>query len=466
MARKIYGLLFPPHTRRSLLFRKHVMSRLQRSAVATGGLESIRSKREGATRARVLLVFHEAPGGVELTTRDLIAGINKEFSVFTLRSDSHCLKLEHVNLDGDAEPVGSWWYGIPWSGKRLSVPLAAAAYREILSSVQPDLVHMRHLMGHTTDLLSLCREADIPVVFSVHDFFLACPTTHLLDQNGHFCGGTCSAGSGRCISVMPWTRDFSRFKGSALANHRAQLVPHLESVAVWITTSVWVREIMTRVYPEMHAQRWEIIEHGRDFPDPIGAARVPQPGRPIQMISIGHLGPHKGETEMLRLMRYDAATRNRLRLAILGTCSSELGRFAEVTGPFNRDDLPNLVARFSPSFSLLLSPWGETYSHALTESWSVGVPALVPDIGTLAERVRRHGGGWIVPDTEPEGLLRFIEEISGHGDEYRRQVRLATTDGLPSTTEMCRRYAGVYHDVLTASPAQRPVERLHEFHDS
>jgi glycosyltransferase involved in cell wall biosynthesis len=287
-------------------------------------------------------------------------------------------------------------------------------------------------------------------VVSVHDFFLVCPATQLLDEDRVFCGGACTPGVGRCLSVMPWLRDVGRFKGAVVERHRAGLAPHLEQAEAWITTSEWTREIVTAVYPGLRHRRWEVIEHGRDFPEQRVVRRPPRPDRPVGLVTIGHIGPHKGENELLELMRLDAGSGTRLRLTVLGTCGPRLRRYAEVTGPFDRGDLPSLVERAAPSFSLLLSPWGETYSHALTESWSCGVPAIVPDIGALAARVRAHGGGWVLRDPSPERLLGEIERIARDADEYDRVSCEAHTRDLPSVADMGRSYARIFRDVLDA----------------
>ena len=44
--------------------------------------------------------------------------------------------------------------------------------------------------------------------------------------------------------------------------------------------------------------------------------------------------------------------------------------------------------------ALIPSTWPETWCFALTDAWEAGLPALVFDIGTQAQRVRETGRGW------------------------------------------------------------------------
>lgn len=49
------------------------------------------------------------------------------------------------------------------------------AFRQCLDEVQPDVVHFHHLLSLSYGCVSLCNERGIPVVFTLHDYWLTCP---------------------------------------------------------------------------------------------------------------------------------------------------------------------------------------------------------------------------------------------------------------------------------------------------
>src|SRR5919199_5963913 len=58
----------------------------------------------------------------------------------------------------------------------LEEPAAEAAFRKALELFRPDVVHVQELMGLPSSLLTIPQERGIPVVLSLQDYHLLCPT--------------------------------------------------------------------------------------------------------------------------------------------------------------------------------------------------------------------------------------------------------------------------------------------------
>jgi glycosyltransferase involved in cell wall biosynthesis len=69
----------------------------------------------------------------------------------------------------------------------LDEPAAEAAFRRALDLFRPDVVHVQELMGLPSSLLTIPREQGIPVVLSLQDYHLLCPTLKLFDAEGRNC---------------------------------------------------------------------------------------------------------------------------------------------------------------------------------------------------------------------------------------------------------------------------------------
>lgn len=123
--------------------------------------------------------------------------------------------------------------------------------------------------------------------------------------------------------------------------------------------------------------------------------------------------------------------------------------YAGVTwhGAYKREELTPLLAGISPSYAVLCSIWPETYSHTLTEAWMMGLPVIASNLGATAERIRRHGGGFLVDPESPDAWLEALEEVRDLETwcRMRADVRRIV---FRSTAEMGREYERLYCQLL------------------
>jgi glycosyltransferase involved in cell wall biosynthesis len=77
-----------------------------------------------------------------------------------------------------------------------------------------------------------------------------------------------------------------------------------------------------------------------------------------------------------------------------------------ITGRYSDSEAIALIAAQEADFAWLPSVWPETWCYVLTRIWEAGLQVVVYDIGAQAERVRRNGGGLVIPLNVPlEQLL-------------------------------------------------------------
>ena len=68
-------------------------------------------------------------------------------------------------------------------------PEMSTVLRSVLTRLQPDVIHVTHLINHTAVLLDLAHEMHIPTVATLTDFFGFCFTNKLEDARGLLCSG-------------------------------------------------------------------------------------------------------------------------------------------------------------------------------------------------------------------------------------------------------------------------------------
>jgi GT2 family glycosyltransferase/glycosyltransferase involved in cell wall biosynthesis len=89
-----------------------------------------------------------------------------------------------------------------------------------LDAVAPDVVHVHHLTGLSTDLLAECAWRRIPTLVTLNDYWLICHRGQLLDLDLQRCAGPEPDGCARCAGVAG--------AASPAAHRAARLVRRLE----------------------------------------------------------------------------------------------------------------------------------------------------------------------------------------------------------------------------------------------
>jgi glycosyltransferase involved in cell wall biosynthesis len=62
-------------------------------------------------------------------------------------------------------------------------------FAELLEIVEPDIIHIHHLINLSASFIEIAKHRKIPVVLTLHDFWFMCPTAFLLKPDDSLCKG-------------------------------------------------------------------------------------------------------------------------------------------------------------------------------------------------------------------------------------------------------------------------------------
>jgi GT2 family glycosyltransferase/glycosyltransferase involved in cell wall biosynthesis len=399
---------------------------------------------QGASRPRVLFVLHEGKGGTPATTRDLALSLETVFEAFLLQANERRIFLRRV-VDGRLETLNRWEREDTWLPSRVSSPWLRTLYANVFDQVRPDLVHVRHLMCHSFDVAELASVRSIPLIVSFHDFYQSCPTVHLIDELGRYCGGVCTRSEGDCPVPSTRLRCLPPLKHGYVhewrAEYRRLVVPH---VSAFVTTCDEARRVMTQSLGLPESGNFHVIEHGREL-DVMTTESDASGGR-LRVLCPGNIDRHKGSEVFRDIAR--SRLSERVELHFLGTVSDELADVGVHHGSYDRESFPEHVARIRPHVGAILSIWAETYCHTLSELWASGVPVVGTSLGAVGERIERHGGGWRVDARSKDEVIGLLERLCDDRDEVERRRAEITPAAVRSLDEMTGDYAALYTDVL------------------
>ncbi|MEM9038636.1 MAG: glycosyltransferase [Actinomycetota bacterium] len=410
-------------------------------------------------RPRILSVAQSGRGGTPQTNRDLMTGLESDWDPWILDSNGGTVRLQHV-VDGVPIVVDEIETG-PLGSNRRSDPAYLDFVARAIIGLGIELVHVRHLFKHSQeDLPRVIDALGIPCALSFHDFYWICPNVNLVDETGTYCGGHCTTSPGDCQLPVPGVPLTSRLKNDWVHEWRRMTRDLFHSFDRFVTTSDTAREIMEEHFPDLVARGVHVIPHGRELVDTDPVA-VPPDASSIRLAVIGNLSGPKGGNFLRELLTADVD--KVLDVHVVGIADPEFDDLrCTFHGRYERSNLRSVLEPIRPAFGALLSIWPETWSHTLTESWSMGLPVLVSQHGgALAERVRRQPGGWIIDTDDPVGSLRRIVEISNDRAEWTKAARNSTVATHSSINQMADRYRSVYAEARRRTTPATPVVDVH-----
>lgn len=285
-----------------------------------------------------------------------------------------------------------------WSGE------AARAIRGVIAEVRPDVAHIHHLHRHLTpSILGPLRDAGVPVVWTVHDAELICPSGTLYTQ-----GSACE----RCLGGRFHEAITHRCKGDALLPSvavalekwvHARLNVH-DLVNLFICPSRFMAGALTRA--GLPADR---VVHLPNFLDLHNI--VPGSGPGEGWLYAGRLAPEKGlETLIEAAIQVPEAP-----LTVCGGGPLEARLVAasrrhpqiRLLGQVPRPQLAALIA--AARVVVVPSRWPENYPYAVLEAQAAGRAVVASEIGGIPEQITSGEDGLLVP---PGDAARLAEAVS------------------------------------------------------
>jgi glycosyltransferase involved in cell wall biosynthesis len=215
-----------------------------------------------------------------------------------------------------------------------------------------------------------------------------------------------------------------------------------------------------RFFPQTAAKPFQVIEHGRDFNAFGQVGHFPTTGERVRVLVPGNISGSKGARILASMQALDHA--GRFEFHVLGKAARELANLPNVVchGPYDRTRFGEIVARIQPHLGVVLSIWAETFCHTLTEMWACGLPVAAFDLGAVGDRIRQHGGGWLIADVSPEAalaaLVSIVSDRSGFSARLRELAAWRDGAGAEQTCAwMSDRYDALYRQLLAQT---RPSE--------
>ena len=460
---------------------------------------------------RVLVIVHGFPphaqGGAEIHAEQHALGLVRlcgdQVHVLTREERRDC--PEYATRTERRDGVVVTWINNTFRDVRTyeesyRCPRIARIARDVIDDFQPDIAHVHHLTCLSTEIPGLLASRGVPVVFTLHDYWLMCHRGQLLDTDYQVCAGPEPSGCRSCLgtaavpvppAAVPVLRALqdSVPRAATAAVHRAadvvmrmrserqddpvarQRLEHMQAVCGRVarflapSESIRARFIRFGITPD----RIEL--------SPYGFLRTGPPSRPPlsrgPLLRIGFLGTlmiSKGPHVLIEAFRQLPPARARVELigsqsdyhgdaryrATLGPLLQVEG--VHVHGPRPRKEALDLLA----TFDVLVVPsiWPETSPLVIREAFLAGVPVVASNVGGIPELVAPDRNGLLFEPGDVDGLRRALLRLIEEPDLLARLKEGAAGTAVRPIDDEVTATRRVYESLVAAGQARVSRPRI------
>ncbi len=429
---------------------------------------------------RIVKVIHGYPmrynAGSEVYSQTLCHGLaarGHEVHVFTREEDSFAedfaLRCEH---DRDDPRVQLHLINVARSRDRYRHDGVDRRFATLLDQVQPHVVHIGHLNHLSTSLVGEASRRGIPIVYTLHDFWVMCPRGQLMQmspadprdlwavcdgQDDRKCAERCYS---RYFSGADSEREEDLTYWTGWVRRRMQ---HIREVVDQVDLFVApARSLLARYRDDfgLAEAKLRYLDYGFDRAHLTGRARVP--GEPFTFGYIGTHIPAKGIHHLIDAFgRLRGDTRLRIwgrphgqdtdALRALGAAlPGDAGARIEWTREYRNQEIVRDVFNHVDAI-VVPSIWYENSPLVIHEAQQARVPVITADVGGMAEYVHHEVNGLLYRHRDPTALAAAMQRLVDDPGLARRLGErgypFSESGDIPSIDEHVADIEAIYDDL-------------------
>lgn len=331
-------------------------------------------------------------------------------------------------------------------------------FKEKLEDISPDIVHFQHLLGLSLKFISLVKEKNIPVFYTLHDFWFQCPRIRR-NYRGKNCFKMDNKQCNDCIMnsflFVDSGKDASWIMNKANALMRVRFLKRLAHILLnkfglkyllnygnknvdligerkndfmqylslvdkFISPSGFLKK--ETIDFGLDSNKIDVVSHGIDGIQKEKAKKDFVKNGVLHFCFISHITKDKGFFLLLENFNKLLQDNKNVRLSLYGSYDKNDGAIRKVLesignsdyikykGVFETGNIANILS--DVDVVVIPSLWEEIYGLVLDEAFNFGVPVIVSNKGGLPERVRNGKNGFVFDVSKKDDLYEKMKIIS------------------------------------------------------
>ena len=358
-------------------------------------------------------------------------------------------------------------------------PAVDDAFAALLDRVRPEVVHVGHLNHLSTSLVFSARDRRIPVVFTLHDYWLMCPRGQFIQmypQDPDDTWAVCDGQDDRKCAERCYCRYFggdpeeyeldAAYWTGWVGRRMAQVRDVCEAVDVFVAPARYLlrrfrddfgipEEKLVYLDYGFHLDRLKRRERGRGEPFTFGYIGTHIPAKGVDQL-IRAFAEIDG-APLLRVWGRDRGVETAGLKALALELPGSAGRRVQWMGEYrNPDIVPEVFNRCDAI--VVPSIWAENSPLVIHEALQAGVPVITADYGGMAEYVHHGENGLLFTHRDSGSMARQMQRLASDpslASRLGRRGYAQSVDGsVPDMEEHSLAVEQIYRSLLRGGQDQ------------
>jgi len=419
---------------------------------------------------KILKIIHGYPpqysAGSEVYSQSICDELKKkhEIVIFTREENPYMPDFSMRKEDGNS--LCTYFINMPRGKDGYRHVEVDLQFRQIICKERPDIAHIGHLNHLSTGIIDELKKQDIPIVFTLHDFWLMCPRGQFLQRNFdsnrlyELCNNQDDVDCARNCYNMYFSgkndqKDLHIWSGWVM-ERMAETRQIVDKVDLFIAPSKY---LMNRFVRDFNIPQDKIIY--LDYGFPLHYLRPVSKEKKEQPYTFGYIGTHipsKGINLMIEAFKKIPALS---ALRIWGSKDDQstkaLKQLAEGSinsvsfeGPYVNKNLASEV--FNKVDCIVVpSIWGENSPLVIHEAQACKIPVITADYGGMAEYVSHGVNGLLFRHRNVNSLNQQMEWAINNPSkmtDFGNHGYLYDINGfVPEITVHCKKLEMIYEQI-------------------
>ena len=307
------------------------------------------------------------------------------------------------------------------------------AFARVLEETRPDVVHVGHLNHLSTSLAFPAKERGVPVVFTLHDYWLMCPRGQFIQmypEDPSDPWALCDGQDDRKCAVRCYARYFSgapdEYERDAAhwTDWVSRRMAHIREVCGAVDAFIAPSKYLLRRFRDdfgIPADKLRYLDYGFHRERMSGRRRregepftfgyigthIPAKGIDLLITAFGEIG---GDARLRIWGRHRGADTAGL-MALADRLPNGAGKRVEWMGEYENRNIASDVFDLCDAVAVP-SIWAENSPLVIHEAQQARVPVIAADYGGMAEYVHHERNGLLFDHRDPDSLAVQMRRLA------------------------------------------------------
>ncbi|MEB0139820.1 MULTISPECIES: glycosyltransferase [unclassified Undibacterium] len=436
---------------------------------------------------KILQVIHGYPmrynAGSEVYTQTLCHGLAErhEVHVFTREEDPFAPDFGmRIETDIDEPRITVHLVNNARNRDRYSEIGIDQRFAELLNRLTPDIVHVGHLNHLSTSMLQEAANRDIPIVYTLHDYWVMCPRGQFMQmqpKDANTLWAACDGQEDRKCAENCYSRYFSgdpaEYESDTIywTDWVSRRMKHLRAMTDLVDVFVAPAKYLYQRYRDdfgLSESKLKYLDYGFDLNRLEG--RLREFGEPFTFGYIGTHIPAKGIHQLieafgmikgsakLRIWGRPRGQETQALKALALALPKEISERIEWMQEYRNQEIVHDVFNHVDAI-VVPSVWVENSPLVIHEAQQARVPVITADAGGMGEYVRHEVNGLVYEHRSVAALalqMQCMVDDPVRARELGERGYLYSDDGqIPSIIDHVIEIENLYRDVLSRRNSAR-----------